>query len=619
MKTKIFVVTHKECFVPKNPLLVPIQVGATLAPMHFAGMLHDDEGENISEKNRMYCELTAQYWAWKNDSGSDYTGFFHYRRYLNFSGKEIPQDDWGNIIYKEPLSDKILGELGLSAENMERVIENYDAIVPRPRKLPKSDKNIYEQYANAWGQHGRDLETAIEVLTQKYPDYAESAKKYLSSDTPYEVNMFIMRTNLFKEYSEWLFDILFEVEKRSDFSAYNQYELRVMGFLSERLFGIWFTHNREKRNLKTLELQKTLFENTDKPFEPIATEKDAVLAVLACNDWYVPYLAVMLKSVVENAKQDRPYEIFVLTTDISKENQKKLSGIFSCDERFSFKCVNVRQFVADKKLFVHTHISVETYYRFLILDLFPEAEKVLYLDSDMVAASDIADLYDTELGGNFLAAAKDVDMAGVFNADENQRDYVKNTIGSLSADSYFQAGVLLFNLKKMKELATPDRLIKISQEREWNYMDQDVLNHVYKENVLYLGQEWNVIMNWATETDQRLNYLKNAPFALYSEYLEARKNPKIIHYAGFQKPWDVPSCDYAEHFWKYARKTVFYEELLARLGSYRANEALCNIDSRLVAIEKSLKSRKFLIKWILGKGLLYKIARKLWHVCRVRG
>ena len=87
-KIKIYVSCHKECFMPQGELFYPIQVGAAAAGKRFAGILHDDEGDNISHKNPTYCELTAQYWAWKNDD-ADYYGFFHYRRYMSFSEKKL--------------------------------------------------------------------------------------------------------------------------------------------------------------------------------------------------------------------------------------------------------------------------------------------------------------------------------------------------------------------------------------------------------------------------------------------------------------------------------------------------------------------------------------------------
>ena len=606
----VYVVTHKDCFMPDNPLLKPIQVGCALNGKHIPNMLYDDDGDNISAKNRMYCELTAQYWAWKNDTTSDYIGFFHYRRYLNFSGRELDADCWGNVIYNNPLTQNVLNELGIEADNMEEIISQYDVIVPKPRVIPDG-KDIYDEYVNAEGQHKRDLDTAFEILTKKYPEYIESAKEYMKSKDPYEVNMFIMKSNLFKEYASWLFNILFEVEKQLDFSDYNQYELRVMGFLSERLFGIWFTHNKKKKSLRTLELQKTLFRNTDKPLEIIKTQKNAVVSVLACNDNYVPYFAVMLQSIVQNAKQNRPYEIYLLTTDVSLDNQNKLKQIVAGDSRFLFRCINVQNYCQNQNFFVHTHISVETYYRFFILDLFKDTQKVLYLDSDMVVNSDIAELYDTELEGDYLGAAKDIDLAGCIKNDLNQAEYVKKDIGCIGADEYFQAGVLLFNLETMKNHADMQKLVLVSQERNWNYMDQDILNHVYQKKIKYLNQSWNCVMDWREPNASRMAILKDAPFALYNEYLEARKNPKIVHYAGYQKPWNVPACDFAEYFWKYARQTVFYEEILKRF-------LLATTQNTVSNIERNIKSRKYLLKWIIGEGRFGKFVRKIWRKLRRR-
>ena len=592
----VYVVTHKNCFIPPNRIMKPIQAGCEISGIHIPGMLHDDEGDNISSKNRMYCEMTAQYWAWKNDLDSDYIGFFHYRRYLNFSGKNLESDCWGNVIYDRPFDGEICAELGIDADRMEEIIRQYDAIVPVPRIIP-GGKNIYGEYASAEGQHKEDLDMALAVLGEKCPEYAESAKKYMSSERPYEVNMFIMRRDLFKSYAAWVFDILFEVERRSDFSSYNQYELRVMGFLAERLFGIWLTHNQEAKSLRTLELQKTLFKNTDRQGFEIHPAKDAVVAVLACNDAYVPYLAVMLCSVVENAKQDRHYELYVFTTDISSENQARLKHLVESDDRFSFRCINVSPFAGQQNLFVHAHISVETYYRFFILGLFKDIGKVLYLDCDMVANADIADLYDMELSGSYLAAAKDIDSAGAAKGDEKHALYIREIVGCSGPDEYFQAGVLVFNLPEMKKRADMADLLHVAQEWKWNYMDQDILNHVYQKKIVYLDQSWNCVIDWREQSSCRMNILKKAPFPLYCEYLEARKNPKIIHYAGYQKPWNAVNCDFAEYFWKYARETEFYEEILSRLNHK--------------IIEHDFLTRRFLLKCLFGKTLLYRACRKV--------
>ena len=229
----------------------------------------------------------------------------------------------------------------------------------------------------------------------------------------------------------------------------------------------------------------------------------------------------------------------------------------------------------------------------------------------MVVNSDIAELYDTELEGDYLGAAKDIDLAGCIKNDLNQAEYVKKDIGCIGADEYFQAGVLLFNLPEMRKKADMLYLLKVAVERNWNYMDQDILNHVYQKKIKYLNQSWNCVMDWREPNASRMAILKDAPFALYNEYLEARKNPKIVHYAGYQKPWNVPACDFAEYFWKYARQTVFYEEILKRF-------VLATTQNTVSNIERNIKSRKYLLKWIIGEGRFGKFVRKIWRKLRRR-
>ena len=95
-------------------------------------------------------------------------------------------------------------------------------------------------------------------------------------------------------------------------------------------------------------------------------------------------------------------------------------------------------------------------------------------------------------------------------------------------------------------------------------MDQDVLNFVFKGKIYYLNQRWNCIMNWdgLIKNKTRIDILKLAPKSLFNEYLEARKNPYIIHYAGSQKPWEYPSCDFSNYFWKYANKSIYINQIL---------------------------------------------------------
>ncbi len=243
---KLFVCCHQPFPVPKHPLLVPVQVGSALADSHFAGFVHDDEGENISVKNRSYCELTAQYWAWKNVE-ADYYGFFHYRRYLypDMNAKRPYR------LEGEP-TVQVLEKLGY--ERFAKYIEQYDLIVPK-------GENMYipvrEHYADAPFHHGKDLKIVEEIIRERFPAYIPAMEEYLSGTVCYFGNIYIMKRPVFRDYCGWLFPILEEFDRRTDVSGYSAQELRVDGYLAERLLGIYLTFVGQEH--QTLELPRVHF------------------------------------------------------------------------------------------------------------------------------------------------------------------------------------------------------------------------------------------------------------------------------------------------------------------------------------------------------------------------
>ncbi len=244
---KLLVCCHRLEQVPKHPLLYPIQVGAALADTHFSGFLHDDTGDNISEKNRFYCELTAQYWAWKNVK-ADYFGFFHYRRYLypDLSAKRPYR------IEAQPTTE-LLDRLGY--KDFPDPIRDYDLIAPKGEdmRLP-----VREHYAKAKYHHGKDLALAEEIVREKTPEYSDALESYLGQSVCYFGNIYIMSAAVFDCYCNWLFPILAEFDRRADLAGYGPQELRVDGYLAERLFGGFYTKLKAE-GAKTLELPRVDF------------------------------------------------------------------------------------------------------------------------------------------------------------------------------------------------------------------------------------------------------------------------------------------------------------------------------------------------------------------------
>lgn len=243
---KLFVCCHQKCAVPDHPLLIPMQVGAALSKNYFNGFVTDDTGDNISPRNREYCELTAQYWAWKN-CNADYIGFFHYRRYLYpDSTARRP------YIIKNRLNLSVLQQL--QYESFPETIQQYDMILPRGENMFMP---VRKQYASAKFHHRRDLQIIEDIIREKSPDYISAMEEYLNGTICYFGNIYIMRKAVFQNYCTWLFGILSEFDRRADISKYSAQERRADGYLAERLLGIYVTLQRDQ--LKVLELPRVHF------------------------------------------------------------------------------------------------------------------------------------------------------------------------------------------------------------------------------------------------------------------------------------------------------------------------------------------------------------------------
>lgn len=244
---RFFVSCHKDFPVPKDPMLVPVQVGATLVEERYPGFCQDDEGENISAKNHSYCELTAQYWAWKNIK-ADYYGFFHYRRYLypDLTAR------WPYRIETEPTAE-LLARLGY--RGFPDLIQGYDLIAPRGENMCLP---VREHYAQAKYHHEKDILLIEELVRELSLEYSDALEVYLSQSVCYFGNIYIMSRPVFYRYCGWLFPILAEFDRWADLTGYGPQELRVDGYLAERLFGGFYTKLKTE-GAKTLELPRVDF------------------------------------------------------------------------------------------------------------------------------------------------------------------------------------------------------------------------------------------------------------------------------------------------------------------------------------------------------------------------
>lgn len=231
---KILVALHKKYDVPVDDLYLPLHVGAE--GKDDLGFTKDNDGDNISLKNPNFCELTGMYWAWKN-LDEDYVGLVHYRRYF---GGDLNFEVGGKI-------KKIL-----SKKQLECLLKEVDVVVPKKRNY--LIETLYSHYDHT--MYIEPLDCAGEIIREKHPEYYKEFELLKKRKSAHMFNMFIMKKNLFNKYCEWLFDVLFELEKRVDVSLYDAFHARFYGRVSELLLDVWLNTNKiryKEVNLQNIE------------------------------------------------------------------------------------------------------------------------------------------------------------------------------------------------------------------------------------------------------------------------------------------------------------------------------------------------------------------------------
>jgi len=259
-KSKIYIFHYKYGSVLKtDSIYQPIMAGNTLLSGN-QSIPGDDTGENISEKNPYYSELTGIYWVWKN-THQDVTGSCHYRRFFTaqpepflYKLKRLLYYPAGlykkryGLIYTEN-TDSFVPRI-LNHQELNDLLNKYDAILPQARKLKYTVETHYRRYHDI-----NDLNLLEAILSEKYPEYLEAFHDVLQSKKLYANNMFVLKDEHFQEFMSWWFDVLFEFERRIDLDLYTDYQKRILGFIAERLLNIWF----KKQQLNCFELPVIYF------------------------------------------------------------------------------------------------------------------------------------------------------------------------------------------------------------------------------------------------------------------------------------------------------------------------------------------------------------------------
>lgn len=297
----------------------------------------------------------------------------------------------------------------------------------------------------------------------------------------------------------------------------------------------------------------------------------------ACDDRFVKYTIVSLTSLKANASRERGtnYRIHILHSDLSDLSIARLSDL--SDERFEICFEDVTGYLAAlaDRFPLRDYYSKTTYYRMFIADMFPDYEKVLYLDSDTVVCGDVSKLYQTVLtDSDYLAAAHEQVMV----QNDSFGSYVEQAVG-VSRYNFFNAGVLLLNCTRFRELRMLERFAALLDFYDFRVtQDEDYLNVLCKDHVLWLDQKWNTEIFGVPPTPV--------------------EEANILHFIMTSKPWHYADAKHGEIFWKYAKQTPVYEEILEDLNGYtddlKASDAESCAKLEKLAVEEAARADNYL-------------------------
>ena len=266
--------------------------------------------------------------------------------------------------------------------------------------------------------------------------------------------------------------------------------------------------------------------------------KQKIPICFATDDNYVPFLTVALASLLDNSSKENFYKIYVLTSHLSEENMNSILKQATENSEIKFVQLSKELDKVQDMFHLRDYYSKETYYRIFIPNLFPEYEKVLYLDCDITVVGDVSELYNTQIHGYYVGAVQEE----VMQTFEVFGNYVEKADG-INRKNYFNAGILLINCRRWRNKLIAERFVDLLNRYKFRVVqDEDYLNVLCKDNIKWLPLGWN-----------KTSY-KNESFD--------DKDLKIIHWKINWRPWKYKDVLYEEYFWKYAKMTDFYDKLI---------------------------------------------------------
>ncbi len=306
------------------------------------------------------------------------------------------------------------------------------------------------------------------------------------------------------------------------------------------------------------------------------------------DDKFPLFLDCAIRSIISNASKDYDYKFYVLHQGVDADFTEKISASFPYELKFisieeGFKGIEDR----DENKLRCDYFTASIFYRIFLADMFPEYDKGIYLDSDVIVPGDISELYEMDLKDNIIAACPDFSIRGL----PEFVDGFENAVG-VPIEQYINSGVLLMNFKMMRELHFSDHFLSLMNTYHFDTIapDQDYINAMCHGRILYLDECWDAM----------------PPVGGGRPILA---DPKIIHFNLFFKPWYYDDIPYKEYFWEVAEQSPFYQGILDVKASYSDEQKQHDQDTLQVMKDKaaSLKYRDVTFKKVYDSGVQVRI------------
>ncbi len=280
-------------------------------------------------------------------------------------------------------------------------------------------------------------------------------------------------------------------------------------------------------------------------------EKRTIPIFFTVDEGYAPYLDCALRSLIRNASDAYDYQIYILYDKLTDESIRRLGTAVTSLPHAEIHFIRMEEEYAGltdrtENRLRCDYFTMTIFFRIFIADMFPQYDKGIYIDSDVIVPGDISQMYELELGDCIIGACPDHSIWGI---PELER-YLEYSIG-VEPHKYINSGVLLLNMKELRQVGFANRFLELLNKFHFDCVapDQDYFNAMCADWILFLDECWDTM---PPEGDN----------------CKSVEEPKLIHFNLFQKPWCYDNIPYEEYFWEYAKTSPFYEDILAHKRNY---------------------------------------------------